>query len=250
MKIQKKFPIMIVIFALLLAACAPANTAANNATADTMVEKPTEVMQEATDKGAMAEDASESMAKDDSMTEKTDDSMTDDDSMDASDSDAMDKPMDDSAMMETPDWYQAQFVNVNTGETFSINDLKGKVVLVETMATWCSNCLKQQKQVKELHDLLGNTDELVSIGLDIDLFEDDATLKNFVSNQGFDWVYTVATAEVAREIGLLYGDQFLNPPSTPILIIDRQGNAHPLPFGIKDAATLKEAVQPFLDEAM
>ncbi len=190
------------------------------------------------------------MAKDDSMTENHDDSMTDDDSMDASDGDAMDKAMDDSAMMETPDWYKAQFVNVNTGETFSINDLKGKVVLVETMATWCSNCLKQQKQVKELHGLLGNTDELVSIGLDIDLFEDDATLKNFVSNQGFDWVYTVATAEVAREIGLLYGDQFLNPPSTPIVIIDRQGNAHPLPFGIKDAATLKEAVQPFLDEAM
>ena len=135
-------------------------------------------------------------------------------------------------------------------KSFSINGLKGKVILVETMAAWCSNCLQQQKQVKELHSLLGNTTDLVSIGMDIDPNEDDAVLSNYVKNQGFDWVYTVASAEVAREIGKLYGDQFLNPPSTPILIIDRQGNAHPLPFGIKDAATLKEAVQPFLDEAM
>ncbi|MCK7526838.1 MAG: hypothetical protein MZV64_59190 [Ignavibacteriales bacterium] len=36
-------------------------------------------------------------------------------------------------------------------------------------------------------------------------------------------------ADVSREIASLYGDQFLNPPSTPMLIIDRKGVAHPLP---------------------
>jgi thiol-disulfide isomerase/thioredoxin len=236
MKIQKTFPIMIVLFAMLLAACVPGKTTTNSATDDVMMEKPTEVMQDTSSDTAMNKDSSESMAKDDSMATST--------------SDAMDQSTVDSTMMETPAWYQAQFVNVNTGETFSINELKGKVVLVETMATWCSNCLKQQKQVKELHQLLGESDELISIGLDIDLNENNDTLKNYVQKQGFDWVYTVASADVAREIGLLYGDQFLNPPSTPIVIIDRQGNAHPLPFGIKDAATLKEAVQPFLDESM
>jgi hypothetical protein len=55
---------------------------------------------------------------------------------------------------------------------------------------------------------------------------------------------------VAREIANLYGEQFLNPPSTPMLVIDRHGEAHLLPFGIKSAAELEEALKPFLDESM
>ena len=60
----------------------------------------------------------------------------------------------------------------------------------------------------------------------------------------------MASADVAREIASLYGDQFLNPPSTPILIIDRHGVAHALPFGIKSADDLAKAIQPYLDEGM
>jgi hypothetical protein len=60
----------------------------------------------------------------------------------------------------------------------------------------------------------------------------------------------VSPANVSREIASLYGDQFLNPPSTPIVVIDRHGAAHPLPFGIKSADELLKAVQPFLDESM
>ena len=61
------------------------------------------------------------------------------------------------AMMEAPAWYSASLTDASTGQAFTINDFKGKVVLVETMAIWCSNCLKQQGQVKALHDLLGAT---------------------------------------------------------------------------------------------
>jgi hypothetical protein len=71
-----------------------------------------------------------------------------------------------------------------------------------------------------------------------------------VENKGFDWLYAVPSADVSREIAALYGDQFLNPPSTPIVVIDRHGDTHPLPFGIKSADDLMRAIQPFLDESM
>jgi hypothetical protein len=115
---------------------------------------------------------------------------------------------------------------------------------------WCSNCMKQQQQVKALHVLLGERDDFVSVGLDIDLNENQDDLKNYISANGFDWIYAVAPAEVAREIGQTYGDLFLNPPSTPMFIIDRKGEVHLLPFGIKSAQSLLEALQPFLDEGM
>lgn len=178
-------------------------------------------------------------------TEKTDDMMSDD-AMDESSSDMMSED----EMMEAPAWFSVSLTDVNSSETFTINDLKGKVILVETMAVWCSNCLKQQTQVKALHQTLGERDDFVSIGIDIDSNEDAAKLKGFVDANGFDWKYVVSPAEVSRDISSLYGGQFLNPPSTPMLIIDRHGNVHPLPFGIKSADDLLQALQPFLDEAI
>ena len=122
----------------------------------------------------------------------------------------------------------------------------GKVVLVETMAMWCSNCYKQQSQVKALHDLIGENDDFVSVGIDIDLNEELGDLKEYVMNNGFDWWYAVASKEVAREISQVLGDQFLNPPSTPMFIIDREGEVHPLNFGIKSAEELLQSLEPFL----
>lgn len=146
-----------------------------------------------------------------------------------------------------PDWFKVELVNVENGEVFTIESLMGKVILVETMAQWCSNCLRQQQEVKALHELLGERDDFVSIGLDIDPNEDAATLKNYIARHEFDWIYAVSPAEVSRSLSDLYGPQFLTPPSTPMLIIDREGTVHPLPMGIKSADQLREFLQPFLE---
>jgi cytochrome oxidase Cu insertion factor (SCO1/SenC/PrrC family) len=197
-------------------------------------------MEEHDDDAMMDEDKEE-------MEEHDDDGMMEDDKEGMEDKD--DGMMEDDAMM-VPDWFKASLVNIQTGEPFTVSDFKGKVVLVETLAMWCSNCLKQQGQVQALHDLIGERDDFVSLGIDIDPNEKADVLKSYVEKNGFDWLYTVAPPEVAREIGQLYGDQFLNPPSTPMLIIDRDGEAHPLDFGIKSAESLLEALQPFLDGEM
>jgi len=151
--------------------------------------------------------------------------------------------------MAAPAWFTANLTDVNTGKTFQIADFKGKVVLVETMAVWCSTCLQQQRQVQALHQLIKRAD-LVSIALDVDANENDATLKAHAAMNDFDWRYAVAPAAVAREIGNLYGAQFLNPPSAPIFIIDREGKAHPLAFGVKSAQDLKTAVETYLKTGM
>jgi thiol-disulfide isomerase/thioredoxin len=154
------------------------------------------------------------------------------------------------ATTESPAWFSAPLIDARTGQTFNINDFRGKVVLVETMAIWCTNCLQQQGQVKALHEQLGARDDLISIGLDIDPNENTAALKTYVENKGFDWLYAVPSKDISREIASLYGDQFLNPPSTPIVVIDRHGDAHPLPFGIKSADDLMKAIKPYLNKSM
>jgi hypothetical protein len=199
--------------------------------------------------GAPADDSM--MKEDPAMTEEAmHDTMMTEEAMMTDEAAMTEEAMMDDSMMETPAWFDISLTNVRSNEAFTIQDLHGKVVLVETMAVWCSNCLKQQGQVQELHNLLGERDDFVSIGLAIDPNEDATKLLSFVEEQGFNWVYAVSPADVSRDLASLYGDQFLNPPSTPMLVIDCHGIVHPLPFGIKSADDLLKAIQPYLDESM
>ena len=224
---------------------------------DEMVEGE-EMMKEDSD-ATMADEPDSMEKEDDAAMSGESDAMTEDDStesMDAETSEAAAMPseagtsMDEEPMMDLPAWFSAELTDVNSGETLTVADLKGKVVLVETMAIWCSNCLRQQQEVKSLHEALGMQDGLVTLVLDIDPNENAEHLRDYAAKHGFDWTYVVAPREVAREIGQLYGDQFLNPPSTPMLIVDRHGEVHLLPFGRKTAQDLQEALAPFLNEGM
>jgi thiol-disulfide isomerase/thioredoxin len=255
------FALIVLLFAL--SACAPAapgSSPMKDQSTQVMMEKPTDAMMK-TPADTMMEKPTDAMMKTpaDTMMEKPTDAMmkTPADTM-------MEKPaqtmaektppapeMPGDKMATTPDWFGVSLTDVRTGKNFTLNDFKGKVVLVENLAMWCPSCKQQQIQVKALHTALGMmTKDLVSIGLDIDSKEVASDLKTYTDTNGFDWMYAVAPVNVTRAIGSLYGDQFLNPPSTPILIIDRKGQVHPMPFGIKSADELKKFIEPFLAEPM
>jgi cytochrome oxidase Cu insertion factor (SCO1/SenC/PrrC family) len=145
-----------------------------------------------------------------------------------------------------PEWFDMELTDVQTGKTFTMNDYAGKVVLLETMAIWCPNCLIQSGQVNKLHEALGNPEDLISVTLDVDSHEDEATLKEYAASYGFDWHFAVAPLLVKRALGNLYSAQYLNPPLSPMLIIDREGNVHQLEYGLKEVAKLQELVEPYL----
>jgi hypothetical protein len=145
-----------------------------------------------------------------------------------------------------PEWFAIKMTDVQTGKTFTMNDFAGKVVLLETMATWCPNCLIQAGEVRKLHNALGNPEDLISVTLDVDSNEDGAILKDYASSYGFDWHFAVASLLIERALGNLYSAEYLNPPLSPMLVIDRGGNVHQLEYGQKDAATLQKIVEPYL----
>jgi thiol-disulfide isomerase/thioredoxin len=144
------------------------------------------------------------------------------------------------------DWFSIPLTDVQTGKIFTMNDYAGKVVLLETMAIWCPNCLMQAGAVQKLHIALGNPEDLISVSLDVDSNEDSTLLKEYASQYGLDWHFAVAPLLIQRALGNLYSAQYLNPPLSPMLIIDRDGNVHQLEYGIKDVETLQKVVEPFL----
>jgi thiol-disulfide isomerase/thioredoxin len=150
------------------------------------------------------------------------------------------------APTKTPDWFDMELTDVQTGQTFTMNDYAGKVVLVETMAMWCPTCVIQATQVEKLHEALGNPEDLITVSLDVDIHEDAASLKEYASSYRFDWHFAVAPLGVARALGNLYNAEYLNPPLSPMLIIDRDGNVHQLEYGVKQVDTLQNAIEPYL----
>jgi hypothetical protein len=136
-------------------------------------------------------------------------------------------------------WAQVELVDVATGERFRIADLAGTTVILETMAIWCSNCRAQQGEVYEALAELDPT-RVVYVLLDVDPNETDTGLAEYRSQNGFTGVYAIAGQEVARALRDDFGDQVLNPPSTPMILIGSDGRVTLTPFGHKSAAEVVE----------
>ena len=88
--------------------------------------------------------------------------------------------------------------------------------------------------------------DLVSVSLDVSMEEDAGMLKDYAEKLGYDWNVAVAPLLVARALGNLYSAEYLNPPVSPMLIIDRDGQVIGLPYGLKNAESLQGVVAPLL----
>ena len=53
-----------------------------------------------------------------------------------------------------PEWFSIPLTDVRTGQTFTINDFAGKVVLIQTINDLVLRCAYQQHEVTLLHTLL------------------------------------------------------------------------------------------------
>ncbi|MCI0347388.1 MAG: hypothetical protein L0221_18405 [Chloroflexi bacterium] len=131
-------------------------------------------------------------------------------------------------------WATADLTDVRTGDRFRIADLvaSGRVVFLETMAIWCSNCRRQQQDV--IVALQGlPSDRVTWIGIDVDPSEIAGDLAAYSKDHGFDWPFVVAGRDLARSLADEFGDQVLSPPSTPIVVVGTDGTVTLTEFGHK-----------------
>jgi thiol-disulfide isomerase/thioredoxin len=113
-----------------------------------------------------------------------------------------------------------ELVDVRSGETFTLGELASDgPVLVETMAIWCTTCLRQQREVVEAHTLT----EFTSVGIDVDPNERAPDLVDYAEREGFGWRYAVADRELVRLLTERFGLGVTNPPSTPTFVVSADG---------------------------
>ena len=141
----------------------------------------------------------------------------------------------------TQAWATAELTDVRNGTTFRIADLvaSDKVVFIETMAIWCSNCRAQQRDVvKALAGL--DPARVVWIGIDVEASESASDLADYSRSLGFDWPYVIGDQGFLRALAAEFGDQVLSPPATPIAVIGTDGTVTLAEFGHKSVDRIKE----------
>ena len=98
------------------------------------------------------------------------------------------------------------------GKSFSSDDLKGKVVVINIWATWCGPCVKEMPELQQLYKKY-QADKDIAV-ITIDSLEELATIKKFMVDKKYDFPV------------LLSGDYFSTVPVNAYpttWFIDKQG---------------------------
>jgi thiol-disulfide isomerase/thioredoxin len=69
--------------------------------------------------------------------------------------------------VEEQNSFNASFKNIN-GETVSVSDLKGKVVIMNFWATWCPPCIAEMPSLQKLHEDLQSEKDIVFMAIEVD----------------------------------------------------------------------------------
>ncbi|MFQ5410537.1 MAG: peroxiredoxin family protein [Anaerolineales bacterium] len=143
-------------------------------------------------------------------------------------------------------WLASQLTDVRTGESFTLADFPGQVVIVEAMAVWCPLCDEQQAQIRVALDQLG--DKAVAVSLDVDPGESADILAAHADQNGLAWRFVVASDELAQLLIDEYTPVIVSPPATPVILIGPDGAAERTPGGIKSSADLVAMVNSLLSQ--
>jgi len=103
-----------------------------------------------------------------------------------------------------------------SGNTISLSDYRGKVVLLDFWATWCGPCLSELPNVKRVYKKYRDEDFVV-IGISLDSNREQ--FETFILKQGIEWPQIFDGKGWDNEVSQLYN--IFSIPST--FLVDRDG---------------------------
>ena len=123
------------------------------------------------------------------------------------------------------------------GSTARLSDLRGKYVLMDFWATWCTPCLAKLPDVERIHRTNLSSGRFAVVGMNLD--KDESTARKFLKSRDLSWQQGLLgdwdTTPVPKQLGI---------SSVPAyLLIDPQGR---LLRRSSDVAQLEETVKELI----
>jgi thiol-disulfide isomerase/thioredoxin len=179
------------------------------------------------------------VTEDSMVDDMTDDSMVDD----MTDDSMVDDMTEEGAGTEAAlaDWQTMSISDVD-GSEFTLADYVGRPVLVETFATWCSNCRAQLRDTQAAAAELGDDAVVIALSVETDL--DPGAVADYAADNGFtDIRFAVMSPELLAALADALGNSVANPPATPKIVIDAMGHAGDVSTGPESAESLVDELR-------
>jgi len=125
------------------------------------------------------------------------------------------------------------------GNSFQLSDFRGKVVVIDFMATWCGGCRQLMPQLKVVWEKESYSDRIVLMSIDVDPTESAETLRSFAQEFPYaTWIWARDTADLAQAY------EVTGIPKT--VIIDQDGYIRFTHTGVEPAATFIQEIDQLL----
>jgi thiol-disulfide isomerase/thioredoxin len=131
-------------------------------------------------------------------------------------------------------WRTTELTSVRDDETFTVAGFDQPVV-IQSFAVWCPKCEQQSAA------LSGVDDSVTVVGLNTDPNEDAAKVRQHAEDNGFDWRFAVAPAEMTESLIDQFGATVTNAPSTPVIVACQDGDATFMSGSINPAEEILDA---------
>ncbi len=127
------------------------------------------------------------------------------------------------------------------GNSISLNDLRGKVIVIDYWATWCKPCRDEFSELENVVKHFDGNENVVFLITNADHREDLKKVQDFAKNNAFQLpFYNDETGNATRAINL---------NSYPTLIlIDKEGNLRLKHEGYSNAENLTQFLKAKIDE--
>lgn len=144
-------------------------------------------------------------------------------------------PMDAVLKQGKSDVSQLSYLDLKTGRTEQLSNLRGKVVVLNIWATWCPPCRRELPDLSEVQQEIGH-EKLIVLALSD---EDAGTVSSFLQDKEFAFTSGVFTImpESIQKIGT-------RPVS---ILIDQKGEVREMVVGARRATFFKDWVRPLLN---
>jgi cytochrome c-type biogenesis protein len=126
-----------------------------------------------------------------------------------------------------------EFTDVD-GNDLEIKDFRGKVVVLDLMATWCPTCKIEMSHLLEVHERYGDSIEMITV--DIDQKETEDQLKAFMDEYGAEWRATMDNED--QDFYEKYKSSYI----PKMVVIDIKGNVVLSKVGEVSADELSDAI--------
>ncbi|MBS7640487.1 MAG: TlpA disulfide reductase family protein [Candidatus Bathyarchaeia archaeon] len=124
------------------------------------------------------------------------------------------------------------------GNTLKLSDFKGKIVILDFMATWCGPCRMQIPHLNFVREKYGDSVILISISIDPN-HDSEGILKEFLNEYPYaNWIWARDTANLRGVYGVT--------AIPTLVIIDREGYIRFRHVGLTPSSTLIQEIDKIL----